>query len=296
MSEPNAVPASSVLTILPIVADDGARADLQLVGPAGSARHLLLWLPAMGVPARAYLPFAHALAARGVAVALHEWRGLGSSDRRAGRRCDWGYRELLTCDLPASLAGARAALPDAACWIGGHSLGGQFASLFAAMRAGFQGIALVASGAPYWRKFARPWTIQAAYVAAPAIASLLGHFPGRRIGFGGNEARGVIADWARSGRSGRYAAAGLDVDLEALLASQHKPVRSLAFRDDWLGPVASLAWLLGKMPGAAQRIRVLAPEDMGGLTADHFTWMKAPEVVAADMAGWMTGDRAGSSP
>ena len=38
----------------------------------------------------------------GVAVVMHEWRGIGSSDRRAGRRCNWGYRELLQDDLPAT--------------------------------------------------------------------------------------------------------------------------------------------------------------------------------------------------
>ena len=35
------------------------------------------------------------LAAQGIAVFVHEWRGNGSSTQRAGRRQDWGYRELL---------------------------------------------------------------------------------------------------------------------------------------------------------------------------------------------------------
>src|SRR5690606_36931531 len=36
-------------------------------------RRSLLWLPALGVAARHYIPFAEAMAARGVAVFLHEW-------------------------------------------------------------------------------------------------------------------------------------------------------------------------------------------------------------------------------
>ena len=68
------------------------------------ARRSLLWLPALGVAARHYLPLAQALARRDTAVFLHEWRGHGSSSLRAGRGCDWGYRELLQLDLAASEA------------------------------------------------------------------------------------------------------------------------------------------------------------------------------------------------
>ena len=72
----------------------------------------LLWLPALGVAAKHYLPFAEVLAERGVAVFVHEWRGHGSSSLRAGRQHDWGYRELLELDLPASEDGMRRALGD----------------------------------------------------------------------------------------------------------------------------------------------------------------------------------------
>jgi predicted alpha/beta hydrolase len=252
----------------------------------------------MGVPARHYLPLAEALAARGVAVALHEWRGIGSSDRRAGRRCNWAYRDLLGADVPAGLAAARGRWPQAACSLGGHSLGGQLACLYASLHPQeFAGIALVASGAPYWRQFHRAGLIGAAYVLAPVLAALLGYLPGRRIGFGGNEARGVVADWARSGRSGRYAAAGLTVaglhvDLEQALATQQRPVLALRLRDDWLGPKASLDWLLGKMPRAPRQLGVILSEDLSGQPADHFSWMKEPGSVAACIAEWIAVQKA----
>jgi predicted alpha/beta hydrolase len=284
-------PETATLSVLPVMAADGARAELQLVEPeAGKASRLLFWLPAMGVPARSYLPLARELAGLGIAVALHEWRGIGSSDRRAGWRSDWGYRELLACDLPASFASARKALPHAACLIGGHSLGGQLASVFASIHQDFDAVALVASGAPYWRTFPHRRRIYAAYAAAPLLAAAAGHLPGRRIGFGGNEARGVIADWSRSGRSGRYAAEGLDADLEAALATQRKPVLGLRFRDDWLVPASSLAWLLDKMPAAPRTLRVVSPADPGNPVADHFAWMKTPGAVAAAIVGWLDDD------
>ncbi len=87
---------------LAVVSPDGHQAELIARIP-DSPRASVLWLPALGISARHYIPFAEALSARGVAVFLHEWRGNGSSRVRAGGGNDWGYRELLV-DIGASSA------------------------------------------------------------------------------------------------------------------------------------------------------------------------------------------------
>ncbi|HEU4664258.1 MAG TPA: alpha/beta fold hydrolase [Dokdonella sp.] len=269
-------------TNVPIVAADGARAELVLVEPAQPARDAMLWLPALGVAARNYLPFARAMASHGVAVALHEWRGAGSSDVRAGRAADWGYRALLLEDIPASLATVRERHARARVRVGGHSLGGQLAVLTAALAPeDVAGLVLVASGSPYWRCFGHAWLIRAFYAAVPAIAATCGHFPGRTLGFGGREARGVMADWSRSGRTGRYAAMGVGVDIEARLAGVTSPLVALRLADDWLGPEASLDWLLRKLPAAPQETVLLGRSELGDVAADHFSWLKSPHAVAA---------------
>jgi len=265
---------------------DGASADLVLYRPDGDELAALLWVPALGVAARHYEPLALALADRGIAVAIHEWRGIGSSDRRAGRRSNWGYRELLTDDLPTSLRALRGAVPSVPLYVGGHSLGGQLATVLAATTLmPLAGLALVGSGSPYWRCF-KPW-VGLALVAAPLLANVLGWLPGRRVGFGGNEARGVIGDWSRTGRTGRYAGRGIDVDLESALRTQRAPVFALRLRDDWFGPEASLAFLLDKMPEAPRRSEVIDPEHLAGAAADHFAWMKVPAEIARRLADWM---------
>ncbi|MFC5435515.1 alpha/beta fold hydrolase [Rhodanobacter umsongensis] len=274
-------------TVIPVTVADGSRFELLCIQPGSTCHRLLYWLPAMGISARQYLPLAEALAARGVAVIVHEWRGIGSSDRRASRRCDWGYRELLEWDLAAGMAAVRERWPHATCWLGGHSLGGQLAALHASLHpAEFAGLVLVASGAPYWRRFRHGWLVGAAYALAPWLAALQGYLPGRRIGFGGNEARGVIDDWARSGRSGRYAAAGMARDFEQQMASLHLPLLALRLRDDWLGPQASLEWLLGKLGSGERSVDVITPQDLG-VPADHFGWMKMPSPIAARIAAWI---------
>jgi len=271
-----------------IVATDGASADLIEVDAAAGSGDVLLWLPAMGVAARHYIPFAQALAARGIGVALHEWRGIGSSDRRAGWRCNWGYRELLD-DLEASVAAITRTHPQARLWIGGHSLGGQLAALACAREpARYAGLVLVASGAPYWRMFRHRWGVLGAYVIAPMLGAAFGHVPGRRIGFGGREARCVIDDWARSGRSGRYRVRGLAVDFERALGASTVPVFAHRLADDWLGPAASLDWLLDTMPLAPREVAVHGSAELG-TTADHFGWMKQPDVLVRGISAQMAG-------
>ena len=280
--------ATGAPLLLPVLSADGARFELLAHVPPGEWRELLFWIPALGVPARHYLPLAEALAARGVAMVVHEWRGIGSSDWRAGRHCDWGYRTLLEHDLPAASATVLARWPQARRWIGGHSLGGQFSLLHASRHPGaYAGALLVASGAPYWRCFRWRWLVGAAYLGAPWLAAACGYLPGRRIGFGGNEARTLIADWARSGRSGRYAAAGCDEDLEQQLAGLSLPVLAVRLQDDWLVPAASLDWLLGKLPRAAATRQVVDTAALGADRADHFGWMRTPAPIAARLAAWI---------
>ena len=270
---------------LPVESADGHACQLVARIPANPER-TLLWLPALGVAARHYLAFADALAATGTATFVHEWRGHGSSSVRAGPQVDWGYRELLTRDLPASEAAMAAALPGLPRVLGGHSLGGQLACLRLAMEgAAAEALWLVASGSPYWRTF--PWPQRAwlplAYRFLPWLADRNGALPGRRIGFGGNESRGVIADWAGSARSGCYVARGIGADLEAGLATIATPVRTVRFAGDWLAPEGSLRFLVQKMPRAGVHSIALDASALG-TTDDHFGWMRAPGPVA----GWLT--------
>ncbi len=262
---------------------DGSEYDLtMLVPPHGDGRGLY-WMPAMGVAARHYLSFAQALAERGYTVALHEWRGIGSSDRRASRQCVWGYRELLLDDLPSGLQRAGAHAPDVQWMLGGHSLGGQLAALCAALRPQqTAALILVASGSPFWKVFAPGWRwgLRVAYALAPATARVFGYFPGRRIGFGGRESMGVMTDWSRSGRSGRYMAEGMQVELELGLADLECPVLALRMQDDAFGPERSLRYLIHKMPHTPSETFALDAAALG-CAAGHFAWMKSPQAVAA---------------
>lgn len=270
---------------IPLRSDDGHAWPLLARIPARPTA-ALLWLPAMGVAARYYLPFAEMLAERGIAVLVHEWRGNGGSDLRADRAHDWGYRELLCIDLPVSEAAIDRALPGVPRILGGHSLGAQLACCRLGLAPhSARALWLVAGGAPYWRAFPAPtrWWLPAAYRFLPWLADHCGALPGRRIGFGGQEARGVIRDWSRSALSGRYAAAGMDTDLEAAMATVALPIRAVVKTEDWLAPASSLLFLLSKLPRSSPRIARLGPEP--GRPADHFAWMRQPQRTVEALLG-----------
>ena len=270
---------------LALEAADGHRWQLYACVPDRPVA-ALLWLPALGVGARHYLPFAHALADHGVATFLHEWRGAGTSSLRAGHDCDWGYRELLEFDIAASADAMTRELPGRPAIIGGHSLGGQLACCYLALAPGAASrLWLVGSGAPYWRAFPPPYRLwlPLVYRFVPWLADRNGALPGHRVGFGGREARGVMRDWSRTALSGRYAARGLDTDLEAALARVEAPVHAIVPAADWYAPASSLRYLLAKMPRAEARVDTMDAAALG-TRADHFAWMKRPGAVAARLS------------
>lgn len=249
-------------------------------------RATLLWLPALGVAARHYLAFADALAMHGIAVFVHEWRGNGSSSIRADRRHDWGYRELLTLDIPASEAVIADACPRLPRILGGHSLGGQLACCRRALSPqAATCLWLVASGSPYWRAFPAPirYGLPLVYRFLPWLARKTGALPGRLIGFGGNEARTLITDWARTALSGSYAVRAMTEEIDAAMANIDAPTRAVVLSADWLAPESSLRFLLSKMPRSMPAILTLDSHALDAV-ADHFSWMKQPQAVARLLA------------
>lgn len=267
--------------VIAVETGDGHRFELIRAGSATGAA-AMLWLPGMGISARRYIPFALELARGGLEVFIHEWRGAGSSSRRAGRGMDWGYKELLEEDLQAAIHAIQAATGQGKIMLGGHSLGAQFACLAAAVNPrAVSGLVLVAAGAPYWRRYPMlmKLLLPLVFIGFPLISSLAGYYPGRRLGFAGNEARGVIRDWASTGWTGRYRPAGVNTDLEAAMAEMGIPILTLRMADDRFAPHGSLDWLRGKLPGCAVTVEVLDAEILGA-EADHFGWLQRPGVIA----------------
>lgn len=276
--------------ILSITADDGHRFEAGLFRSAEAGAPVLVFLPALGTPARVYRGFAAAMAAEGVQVCVPDWRGMGSSSVRASRRHDHGYRELVEVDVPALLTRLETLLPGAALWVGGHSLGGQLSTLVAAREPQrVHGLLPVASGSVYLGCYAPRLRhgIRMLGLLSGVTGAVLGHFPGQRIGFGGREARGVMKDWLHVAHTGRYEPAGSRFDYEAALGRLALPVLALNFKADSWAPEAAARYLLDKLPRSAREQWTWGDADTGGQHLDHFSWTKKPQLLAPRLAAWL---------
>lgn len=274
--------------VVVVESGDGHRFELIDVCPSRVRRTLLL-LPGMGISARRYIAFARHLAANGTRVLVHEWRGNGSSSLRASRSSNWGYRELVELDLDAAMAAAVGLAEGDPVVLAGHSLGSQLACLAAVRRPDdLAGLLLIAGGAPHVRVF--PWPLRLllniVFRVFPLLSALVGHFPGKRLGFAGTEARGVMRDWSRTGRTGSYDLASLDRSYEAGFAGLRVPVLGVRMADDWFVPETSMASLLARLEGC-RVTRVLITSERQGAAADHFRWLKSPKASADEIAGWL---------
>lgn len=262
--------------------------------PSSPARAALLWLPALGVPARKYERLAGRLAEHHIATHLHEWRGTGEHPARASRHHDWGYRELLLEDIPQSLRLLRERHPAAPVLLGGHSLGAQLGVLAAALHGGVAGLVAIGSGVPHWRHFAPPlrWLIAGFGHGLPLLTRIVGFYPGEQLRFAGREAGQVMRDWAQTVRRGHYDGLhGLPEHVGERLAALELPFLGLRLSADCLVPEASLQALFATTRSAAVRECVLDAVALG-TKPDHFAWMREPDAVAREIAGWWT-DAAG---
>lgn len=256
--------------------------------PAAAGAPIVLLMPALGVSARFYGKLAEALAGRGFSVALMEQRGHGDSALRPSRRSDWGFAQVLGQDLPAVLDWLRAHHPEAPVYLMGHSLGGHFAAISAGRLAErVDGVVLVATGSPWVGAFtgAMAGKVRLLTRLIPLGNLMFGYYPGDRIGFGGREARTLMADWRELALTNRYRARGLDEDLDAAVAAYTGPVLAIRLADDDLAPADSVHAVTDKFRAAGLIEETLDANQIGD-KADHFRWARQADSVAERVRIW----------
>lgn len=245
--------------------------------------------PAMGVRASYYRPLAEAWNRLGHPAVTFDLRGIGTSSVRAGRRVDFGYREIIEGDLPALLAAVRHEFPGRRLVFMGHSLSGQLACLHAARwPQHIDQLFLVATCSVYYK----PWGLGLWFFLhmARTLSTVLGHFPGGWVGFAGREARTLVRDWSRQGFTGAYEVTGTEVDYESLLAGLETPVHAVHFSDDRLAPRDAVEHLLAKMPREVTTRDPVEPVDFGAESLGHFEWIKESEALTRRLSEYLKPD------
>jgi predicted alpha/beta hydrolase len=259
--------------------------------PAPTPRATIVLMAALGVGARFYQPLAVALRDVGLQVALVEQRGHGDSPLRPSRRVDFGFREALMEDIPAVLQAIADRAPGPPLYLMGHSLGGHYAAITAGrLPDRIRGVIITACGSPWMEAFDGATRRQLKLLCRliPLCNLLLGYYPGHRLGFGGREARTLMADWLALARTNVYQARGVAEDLEAGIRAFPGPLLSIRLADDAYAPERAMAAVSDKFNPTQVRKVVVSAEELGD-RADHFRWARAPAAMVHQVNRWLAG-------
>ncbi len=254
------------------------------------AKGLVAFLPALGVGVDYYRALAEQWAKKGYRVATIEIRGQKQSSVRDVRRENFGYREILNVDLATIVPKLKEEAAGKPFLIAGHSLGGQFALLYASQHPGMvDGVAVLAGGSNFYgsmpagRRLKRRVGIELVGIVARA----LGYFPGHKVGFGGLQPLNMMLDWTHEGLTGRYRVVGDSTNYDRDLGSLDIPVLLLSLSGDPLVPKTCADFLARKLKGARVTQVELQAKDYGLKSFDHFRWARKPEPVLERVDAWI---------
>jgi predicted alpha/beta hydrolase len=249
---------------------------------------LVVFLPALGASVEFYRPMAETWARLGYQVATVELRGGKQSSVKDVRAHNFGYHEVLNVDLTSIIPRLRAEAGRRPFLLAGHSLGGQFALLYASRHPSeVDGVVLLAGGSNYYgaMRAGRRLTRHLALRTVRTIDQILRFFPGDTLGFGGRQPLNMILDWTHEALTGKYLVTGDATDYEQRLEQLKLPVLMISLNGDALVPRPSADYLARKLTCAEVAQIELHPED--GKAYDHFRWVKKPAAVLAQVDQWI---------
>jgi predicted alpha/beta hydrolase len=252
--------------------------------PAERSACTIVLLAAMGTPAKYYDRFVTTLVSLGHPVVRVRWR---DEDRSFPiEHPEFGYADLAEVDVPEAVRWTREEFGEDPL-LCGHSLGGQIASIAAAPSGPIPGIVAIASGTNYWRGSGFRWALGVGIVSAvvaPLVARIFGYWPGGRLGFGGRQAKTLILDWARLGRTGRFEPSHAKSDLEGNLRNFNGPFLSLTIAGDQYVSKGATESLLVKLSSAHIERKHWRSDEHSH--RGHFGWTRADHGPAEIIHDW----------
>lgn len=249
---------------------------------AAAPRPLVVINPATSVRCSYYARFAAFLHRHGFDVLIHDYRGIGESRPATLKGFDAGWIDWGRLDVEAALQYAVTHFPGQPIQVVGHSVGGFLIGLAASSHL-ISRVFTVGAQFAYWRDYAADRRLQLLlkwHVFMPALTSVFGYFPGRRLGWLEDTPRGVVRDWtARHPRfedSWRKGSLVLPAqEREALLArfaAMRGDILALSLSDDEFGTIAAIRRLLAYFHNADRTHLHLAPEAIQQPRIGHFAF------------------------
>ncbi|BFM14043.1 alpha/beta fold hydrolase [Maricurvus nonylphenolicus] len=244
---------------------------------------------ALGVSQHYYKRFAHYLVDQGFHALTFDYRFTGDSEAKGLANSismlDWGRQ-----DIEAAIAFAESkGLP---VYFVGHSIGGQLLGM-APSATKLSKIVLVASSAPYWRRWSFPGNLKIAFTAKvlfPLVTAFNKQFPCKTFGLGNIDIPSpFIRQWASWMLKRDYLFdAGLGVATENY-ANLKQDVLSLGFSDDDLAPEVNVSHLLTFFPNTNSELKMLSPHEGGMKALGHTGYFRedAKATFWTQLVNWL---------
>lgn len=246
--------------------------------------------PATAVPQRYYLAFASWLAARGHAVFVYDYRGIGLSRSGSLRGFRASMDEWIHSDAPAAMQHARTRFPDLPLSVVGHSMGGH-ALIMNGTLTHATSAAFVGSGSGYWgftRGLLRLQRLTVWNVLFPGFLNTLGYVPGW-AGIGEDLPHGVASQWRNRCMNPAYFESRIADEIRQNLRDLQFTVRSYAFTDDdYINPDA-VNDFAQYFPEGRFELRTLSPAQAGRRSIGHFRAFRPDDTnqLWNDIAEWL---------
>jgi predicted alpha/beta hydrolase len=259
---------------------DQTTSQIEVFGKIDSSNQaIVILMPAMAISSKYYKAFAEYLANQLNIISItSDLRGLGKSSVRVSKKVDFGYQNLLE-DYTLIIQTLQQKYPNQPIYLLGHSLGGQIASLLATHKTlNIKGLILIACASNYYKQWSglNRLTFGGFLRVARWTARVLGYFPGKKMGFGGTEAKTLIQDWSYMGLFGKYKIKNSSIDYEKNLATTRLPILAMGIQNDYFAPPKAIHFLLKKFAQSPdiQQITVSSAEHK----LNHINWLKYPEL------------------
>ncbi len=229
---------------------------------------------ATGAKASYYWRYGAFLAGRGFRAIVADYRGVGRSapagGTRALRQMRTRWHEWGTLDIDAVIDWAQRDGPDRTIVGVGHSFGG-LGICVAPRAASVTRLLTVGAQHAHWRDYAagHPRTLLRWHVAMPAIASVAGYFPGKRLGWLEDIPRGVAFDWARGRADFADTIGPGGAAVMGRVAALEFDVLAVAATDDPFATEPATKRFLSYLSSARVSRRELVPADLGVSEIGH---------------------------
>jgi predicted alpha/beta hydrolase len=107
------------------------------------------------------------------------------------------------------------------------------------------------------------------------------------MGVGATESMGLMRDWGRIVRKGRYDMIRPGEDYVAGLRELEMPLLAVSFTDDGFAPERAVDRYCARMPRVPLTRWHLSPGDLGCDTLGHIHWVRNSAALAPRIAGWL---------